>query len=226
MPDISNMIWAQKPILQLSQDAVLDILYLARTNSIIDLKEDVQAHSEQHHRSTLEILQAAKDPHTGNTAVHYAAANGHLAVLSYIQERETAERSALDGTARDTRTAPQSLFSSINDQGSTPLHYAAVNGQLSAVECLLAHPGWSEEKVKKAYIEIRNHAGRTARDEADAQGAGREEWLKVVGLLEKYETDDREEPEAAGGVDGEEADDRVQGEIEKAQEGVGDLNIE
>lgn len=229
MPDVTTLPPASQPHPSLPTDTTLDILYLARTAALPELKEDLQTHSQTHNATPAQILQAARDPHTGNTAAHYAAANGHDPILRYVQELEADERLAVDGTASDSEATPRSLFSSTNETGSTPLHYAAVNGQLKAVEVLLAHPGWAEDKGRRrGYVEMRNQAGRTARDEADLQGAGREEWLKVVGLLEKHEGEgeDEEEAEAAGdAVEGEVVDAAVDEDVEKAREGVGGVSM-
>ncbi|KPI89115.1 hypothetical protein ABL78_1759 [Leptomonas seymouri] len=66
---------------------------------------DVDAHDEQ-----------------GRTAVHMAAANGHMPILEMLFEFN-----------------PQP--NTPNDEGNTALHFAALNNRVAAAEALLAH-GW------------------------------------------------------------------------------------
>jgi ankyrin repeat protein len=55
---------------------------------------------------------------SGNTALHMAAANGHVEICACLLEA---------GAATDTK----------NGSGNTPLHWAALNGHLAAVSLLL-----------------------------------------------------------------------------------------
>ncbi|CAJ1029631.1 Ankyrin repeats (many copies)/Ankyrin repeats (3 copies)/Ankyrin repeat, putative [Leishmania guyanensis] len=58
----------------------------------------------------------------GRTAVHMAAANGHMAILEMLFQFD-----------------PQPNVP--NDEGNTALHFAALNNRVAAAEALLAH-GW------------------------------------------------------------------------------------
>lgn len=62
----------------LSEDEIDDILYLARTNERDELAELLKALAAQHSCAQSDILSAAIDPESGNTALHYAGANGHV----------------------------------------------------------------------------------------------------------------------------------------------------
>ena len=190
MPDFSCSSIPQPPLPELSEDQILDLLYYARTGSLHDLKAELQAIALEKTTTPAQTLKVIRDPHTGNTAAHYAAANGHMSILSYVQEvREGTSLTEKGAHAVDDDLAC-SLFKDVNAQGSTPLHYAAVNGQEAAVKILLSHTTWSSDKEKlREFVELKNHAGRIARDEADIQGAGRENWLKVSGMLEKFENE-------------------------------------
>lgn len=93
--------------------------------------------------SKVEVLGAA-DPHSGNTALHMAAANGHVDAL---------RRLVVAGAPLDKR----------NDAGSTPLHYCAAgrNGECARV---LADAG--------ADLFVENGAGSTPMDDALRIGGG------------------------------------------------------
>ena len=60
----------------LSEDDIDDLLYLARTNELLDLQASLQALTTPH-LSTSSIISAAIDPNSGNGILHMAAANGH-----------------------------------------------------------------------------------------------------------------------------------------------------
>jgi hypothetical protein len=61
----------------LDEDAVDEILYLARANEPIELASFVSELSVQTKRSSVDLVVAAIDPYSKNGALHYAAANGH-----------------------------------------------------------------------------------------------------------------------------------------------------
>lgn len=61
----------------LDEDAVDEILYLARTNEATELASYLSELSAQTHRPITELAITAVDTYSKNTALHYAAANGH-----------------------------------------------------------------------------------------------------------------------------------------------------
>jgi hypothetical protein len=61
----------------LDEDSVDDILYLARANEVSELSTYLSDLSTQTKRPKADLVAAAVDPYTKNTALHYAAANGH-----------------------------------------------------------------------------------------------------------------------------------------------------
>lgn len=68
--------------LTLSEDEIDDVLYLARANETQDLPQYLQELSQSHAGSLpADILVAAVDSQSGNSALHYAAANGHTGTL-------------------------------------------------------------------------------------------------------------------------------------------------
>lgn len=61
----------------LDEDAVDEILYLARANESADLASYLSELSAQTKRTSTDLVAAAIDPYSKNGALHYAAANGH-----------------------------------------------------------------------------------------------------------------------------------------------------
>jgi hypothetical protein len=61
----------------LDEDAIDEVLYLARANEAAELDSYVSELSTQTKRSKAELFTAAIDPYSKNSALHYAAANGH-----------------------------------------------------------------------------------------------------------------------------------------------------
>lgn len=61
----------------LEEDAIDEILYLARANEAAELTSYLTELSAQTKRSSADLVAAAIDPYSKNGALHYAAANGH-----------------------------------------------------------------------------------------------------------------------------------------------------
>ena len=61
----------------LEEDAIDEILYLARANEAAELTSYLSELSAQTKRSSADLVAAAIDPYSKNGALHYAAANGH-----------------------------------------------------------------------------------------------------------------------------------------------------
>jgi hypothetical protein len=61
----------------LDEDAVDEILYLARANEPTELASYLSELSAHTKRSSADLVAAAIDPYSKNGALHYAAANGH-----------------------------------------------------------------------------------------------------------------------------------------------------
>ena len=59
------------------EEAIDEILYLARANEAAELESYLSQLSAQTNRSKTELVIAAVDPYSKNSALHYAAANGH-----------------------------------------------------------------------------------------------------------------------------------------------------
>ncbi|OZJ03532.1 hypothetical protein BZG36_03432 [Bifiguratus adelaidae] len=124
-------------------DVIDDVIYAARAGDLEDL---------QSNRYPVQALNG-QDEH-GNTALHMAAANGHLGTMHTASESishllDICQFLLPHITHVDTQ----------NNEGNTPLHWAALNGHLAIVEALVA---------KGADCKIKNQANRTPIYEAQA----------------------------------------------------------
>ncbi|KAL9587201.1 MAG: hypothetical protein Q9203_003588 [Teloschistes exilis] len=156
----------------ISADEIDDLLYLARTNDIQNLRADVDALAKTQNTSPAKIITAIKDPDSGNTLLHYASANGGIDVLRYLLHplapAATTEPNVHTGSAATTSSMGLRLDLQ-NEAGNTPLHWAAMNGHLEVVK-LLVESG--------ADLRVQNQAGHDATFEAER--GGKEEvvaWL-------------------------------------------------
>jgi hypothetical protein len=66
----------------LEEDAVDEILYLARVNEAQELQEFLEGVSAQTNYPKIDVVAAAVDPYSKNSALHYAAGNGHTGISS------------------------------------------------------------------------------------------------------------------------------------------------
>ncbi|KAF1996407.1 ankyrin [Amniculicola lignicola CBS 123094] len=128
---------------RLEEDAIDEVLYLARVNEPSALDTFVADLAAQTSLAKADVVAAAVDPYSKNSALHYAAANGHTDVIKL----------ALSFT-----TSAAGLINTVNDSGNTPLHWAALNGHLACVK-LLVQAG--------ADVTIINKAGHDAVYEAE-----------------------------------------------------------
>ena len=70
----------------LSEDELDDVLYSARVGDTEALQEALAEASKEHAGPPHDILAAAVDAESGNTALHMAAANGHIGRLPWQGE--------------------------------------------------------------------------------------------------------------------------------------------
>lgn len=69
------------PSIILDEDSIDEILYLARVNEAPELESYLSELSTQTKHSKPELVTAAVDPRSKNSALHYAGANGHIGLL-------------------------------------------------------------------------------------------------------------------------------------------------
>lgn len=81
-PSTSTSTSAPLDLSQLTPDEIDDILYLTRTNDTAELLSYIQQVAENYALSPAWVLEACVDEYTGNTVLHYAAANGSSGMLS------------------------------------------------------------------------------------------------------------------------------------------------
>lgn len=66
----------------LEEDPIDEILYLARANEATELDSYLSELSTQTGHSKTALVIAAIDQHSKNSALHYAAANGHTGIYT------------------------------------------------------------------------------------------------------------------------------------------------
>ncbi|KAL9064611.1 MAG: hypothetical protein Q9157_007770 [Trypethelium eluteriae] len=233
----------------LSEDDIDDLLYFARTNDTSELSTLLTSLSSQHACSQSDILLAARDPESGNTVAHYAAANGFDDLLKWLlaclnpahatASPSTELQAHANGTSpslpsnaptkastnndASAKSQPPELFTVSNASGSTPLHYAATTGSLACAQMLV-----------QAGVEIgvRNAMGRMAVYEAEA--GGKEEivayLLKEGGdaVVEGQRAEEKEEEgddDAMEEVAKDEQESLNEGKGKSVQEGVEGLEL-
>ena len=67
---------------QLSEDEIDDLLYYARTGDLQEFTTLSDELCKREHTTLTELLLAAKDPYSGNSPLHMAAANGHTGTVT------------------------------------------------------------------------------------------------------------------------------------------------
>ena len=208
---------------QLDPDTIDDILYFARTGDLPELILILTTQSAQLGTDARAIVFAAADASTGNTAGHYAAANGHIG--KYRRPPALAHTLSILTTGADILThlasLDRTLLGSPNTRGNTPLHYAALNGQLGAAQALLR--GVGDDAAQRALLEAKNEAGCDAAFEAER--TNREElvtWL--LGRMD--ELDGGEGAAAVAAADAEEEVQDVKTSVDGVRGGFAGLSVD
>lgn len=111
----------------LTFDEVDDLLYFTRANEAQELQQTITELAQKYSCSQKDVLEAAVDPESGNTVLHFCSANGLTQLLPSLL-------SALGAT----EGSPIEFVNRGNKEGNTPLHWAAYNGHLEIVKALIA----------------------------------------------------------------------------------------
>jgi uncharacterized protein len=152
-----------------------DLIYFARVGDLDALRSSISQLSNAHCSSAATIIETAIDeeddesgPSSACSLLHWPAANGNEEILSYLLSVLSSGQQLADGTAKSV----SNLINQKNTYGSTPLHWAAVNGHLSCVKALVG---------AGADPAITDNAGHDALYEADRSGkeggADVAEWI-------------------------------------------------
>jgi hypothetical protein len=73
------------PGVALEEDSIDEVLYLARTNEASELESYLSELSTQTGHSKVDLVTAAVDQHSKNSALHFAAANGHTGISTSVE---------------------------------------------------------------------------------------------------------------------------------------------
>ena len=211
------------PSPSLPEEDVDDLLYFARTNSLSDLQETLSNLSTTNSAPSLQssqLLFHAVDPSTGNSALHMASANGHVEIINYILSLLSDPNPNLDlEQEAEGGGSKKELLNMQNKAGNTALHYASLNGHLSAVKTLV---------TAGVNPSVQNSAGHEAAFEAE-----RAEKVEVAEFLlglargrdgEGVDRGDEDEVELDG--DGETVGDGGDGgeEVKELEKGIDKLS--
>lgn len=138
----------------LGEDTIDELIYLARAGDLDELKDAIAAQASEQKGHASDILSAAIDSESGNSLLHYPAANGNVEITKHLL-------SHLPPSPSTPTPAAASTLNHKNTSGNTALHWAALNGHLEVVQALVeagADPG------------VMNSAGRDAIVEAEMSG--------------------------------------------------------
>ncbi|KAK6442381.1 ankyrin repeat-containing protein [Oleoguttula sp. CCFEE 5521] len=148
----------------LTADEIDDLLYYTRVNEKDELVKTIDELAQKHQCNKDAILEAGIDPETGNSTLHYCAANGLTDLLPTLLQFLPKPLSQVNATASSSQaSSAPGLVNRQNVQGSTPLHWASLNGHLTVVK-LLIEAG--------ADMWIKNSAGHLAMFEAERADKG------------------------------------------------------
>ena len=146
---------AGKASLTLSEETIDNLIYLARAGEIEELKTEIANLSSIHSCPASSILISALDLPSGNSLLHYPAANGALEIINFLLALLP------PSPAGSPAATSKQILDHKNSSGNTALHWAALNGHLETVKALVqagADPG------------VMNAAGRDAIVEAEMGG--------------------------------------------------------
>jgi hypothetical protein len=198
----------------LTADEIDDVLYFTRVNEVEDLKTTIAELAQKYNCQPKDVVEAAVDPESGNSSLHYCAANGlagktNPAFPSHNDIVTNSSSTDLFPVLAEYFSTPASLNRQ-NAQGSTPLHWAALNGHLAVVKQLVG---------AGADMWTKNEAGHLAMFEAERADKG-----DVVQFLLEAGGKDVERVGAEAGVSEEDMKD-MDVEEDAGESGSGDIKM-
>lgn len=197
----------------LTADEIDDVLYFTRVNEVEDLKSTIAELAQKYNCQPKDVVEAAVDPESGNSSLHYCAANGLAGKTNstFPSDNDIVTNSSTDlfPVLAEYFSTPASLNRQ-NAQGSTPLHWAALNGHLAVVKQLVG---------AGADMWTKNEAGHLAMFEAERADKG-----DVVQFLLEAGGKDVERVGAEAGVSEEDMKD-MDVEEDAGEGGSGDVKM-
>jgi hypothetical protein len=199
----------------LTADEIDDVLYFTRVNEVEDLKSTIAELAQKYNCQPKDVVEAAVDPESGNSSLHYCAANGLAGKTNPTFPSHTdfvtnhVSQTDLFPVLAEYFSTPASLNRQ-NAQGSTPLHWAALNGHLAVVKQLVG---------AGADMWTKNEAGHLAMFEAERADKG-----DVVQFLLEAGGKDVERVGAEAGVSEEDMKD-MDVEEDAGEGGSGDIKM-
>lgn len=131
----------------MTEEEVDEILYCSRAGEVEDLEESIQKCLKENNLD--DILKHIQESNEAkNSPLHYAAANGHQQIVSFLVEKSSLK----------------SILAQ-NDAGNTPLHWAAFNGHLEIVKELIER---IEALAPKSTISDDKDEAKLTEEERDA----------------------------------------------------------
>ncbi|EST07122.1 Ankyrin repeat-containing domain protein [Kalmanozyma brasiliensis GHG001] len=144
----------------LTSDQIDDLLLSARYGDLEDLESTLSPLLSS--SSPSDLLASIKND-SANTLLHYASANGHLEIVTYLLPHIT---------------LPLALAQ--NESGNTPLHWAGLNGHLSVVRALVSHIESLEranpEEAKRMNVIFHPPTSSSTGEEKEDDGSERKLW--------------------------------------------------
>lgn len=196
-------------------DEIDDLLYFTRANETQDLQQGITELAQKYQCQSKDVLEAAIDPETGNTVLHFCSANGLTDLLAMLLAQLKGENGV--GSA-ENGVLLSPLVNHGNKEGNTPLHWAAYNGHLEVVKTLLG---------SGADMWVKNSAGHLAMFEAErADKNDVVQHLLEVGGKEVEKAGVEGMPSAEDMADGEEEDEEAAAEACSSAQATGGVDLD
>lgn len=92
----------------LTADEIDDVLYFTRVNEVEDLKTTIAELAQKYQCEPKDVVQAAVDPESGNSSLHYCAANGLAGKRLFIFLSDISRKEGRTANSRFEQTSSPS----------------------------------------------------------------------------------------------------------------------